>query len=141
MAMDEAALARMVGAIVKTVSEFDPGDVSEPVTLAAFRQAFDQKLSAADRALMDTYRMDIVDAALDRQSVAFSQALRETGVPSTVVTLLLSWVTIQLQAGALHRQAMTRALLELALESRAPRTNAADARGRRSGSPSNGRSR
>lgn len=117
--MDEAALARIVDAIAQTVAEFDPAKVDGPVTIESFRRAFDQKLSAEDRALLDVDRMGEVDAALDRHSEAYAEAIRATGVPPVVVALLLSWFTIQLEARALHRQAVTR-LFEIAAQSRAP---------------------
>lgn len=117
--MDEAFLTRIVNAIAQTVAEFDAAKVDEPVTIEAFRRAFDKQLSAEDRALMDSNLMSDVDAALDRHSEAYAKAMRETGLPPVVVALLQSWITIQLQARAPYSQAVTR-LFEIAARSQAP---------------------
>lgn len=122
--MDEAALARIVDAIAQTVAEFDPAKVDGPVTVEAFRRAFDQRLSAEDRAMMDADRLVDVDAALDLHNEAYAEATRATGVPPTVVALLQAWFTIQLEARALHRQAVIL-LLETAMRSQATSAKAA----------------
>lgn len=123
--MDEAALDRMQDAIAKTIAEFGPSDVNGPVTIDAFRRAVEKKLSAEVRRRMNVSRVSDVDAALDRHSEAFAQALRETGVPSGVVNLLLSWMAMQLEARTLQHQAVTWRLIEIATHLQVPRASAA----------------
>jgi len=124
-AMDEATMDRMQDAIAKTVAEFEPSGINLRVTIHAFDRAVEKQLSAEDRARMNAGRMSDVDTALDRHSEAFAQALRGTGVPSGVVDLLMSWMTVQLQARALRDQAVTWRLIEVATHLHAPQASAA----------------
>lgn len=123
LGLDDAALARVGDAIVRTVAEFDPAKIRERVVAGHFGHKVALELSAADWAPLDLGHSSIVDAALDHHSEGYAAALRETGVPPSVVTLLMSWMTVQLEARDLWQRATAGWLLEQLAELEAPRTS------------------
>jgi hypothetical protein len=108
---DGATLARIEDAIAIVVADIDPAELRGQMTAEHFRQVLALELSAADRALMGLDHPSVVAAALDRSSETFADASRDTGMPSTVQTLLWSWVSIQLEARDLQRRAELNFLL------------------------------